>query len=248
MPEEKKGIVISFGRGKNEKVLQIAGPGMEVSPQSVPARSGREVDLVFVIDTTGSMSDKIEGLLQTCGRLVTELVSLSLSHRIAVVAFGDLTVEGDKIVTFEFTEDVSRVTRTLSEIPRFNGGGNEGESSLEALETALNLPFRKNAVKAVLLITDEPALQENLWPKDLIYRLRQSETLAFIVSPAESYYIEMAESTGGTWYKVSAEADFTGLLEMFRKLAARLSEVVADVYKLGNGSVRQYLQLKGPGK
>jgi hypothetical protein len=33
---------------------------------------------------------------------------------------------------------------------------------------------------------------------------------------------------------------------MFQKLAARISSVVSDVYRIGSGSVSKYLQLKPP--
>ena len=112
------------------------------------AATGRGVDLVFVIDTTGSMSDKIESLLATCSRFVEDFNALRLNHRIAIVSFGDLRVPGDRIQNTAFTADVEVTKKSLRHIPRNSGGGNEGESSLEALERALSLPFRSDAVKA----------------------------------------------------------------------------------------------------
>jgi Mg-chelatase subunit ChlD len=248
MPDANKGLVISVGKGDKRQVIQQPGLTIKVQGRAVSTSAGRGIDIVFVIDTTGSMSDKIEGLLATCSRFVDELAKLALSHRIAVVAFGDLTVPGDDITVFEFTDDVQRVKETLSAVPRYGGGGNSGESSLEALDKALALHFRPNVVKALILITDEPALQHEVNAVDLTRRLAQKEMLTFVVSPPEHYYQEMARRTGGVWYQVSANADFTGLIEVFRKLAAKLSSVVADVYRLGNGSVAKYLQIKAPSK
>ena len=68
---------------------------LEIGGQSGGTTSGRGVDLVFVIDTTGSMSDKIESLLATCSRFVEDFNALRLNHRIAIVSFGDLRVPGD---------------------------------------------------------------------------------------------------------------------------------------------------------
>jgi hypothetical protein len=248
MADENKGLVISVGKADKKQVIQHTGPKIKVQGREVSAAGGREIDVVFAIDTTGSMSDKIEGLLATCNRFVDELSKLGLAHRLAVVAFGDLTVPGDDITVFKFTEDIQRVKATLASIPRYGGGGNSGESSMEAVDKALALAFRPGAVKALILITDEPALQHNFRASDITRRLVQSEMLTFVVSPAEDYFQEMAQKTGGTWYQVSAGTDFTGLLEMFKKLAVKLSSVVADVYQLGNGSVSKYLQIKAPGK
>ncbi len=248
MADENKGLMISVGKAEKKQVIKHTGPTIKVQGREVSAAAGRRIDVVFAIDTTGSMSDKIDGLLATCNRFVDELSKLALSHRLAIVAFGDLTVPGDDIAVFKFAEDIQRVKATLAGVPRYGGGGNSGESSMEAIDKALALPFRPGAVKALIVITDEPALQHNLRASDITRRLVQNEILTFVVSPAEDYYQDMARKTGGTWYPVSASTDFTGLLEMFKKLAVKLSSVVADVYRLGNGSVSQYLQLKPPSK
>jgi Mg-chelatase subunit ChlD len=244
MPEENKGLLISVGKAANKHVVQHTGPTIKVQGQAVSASAGRGIDIVFVIDTTGSMSDKIDGLLATCNRFVDELAKLKLSHRISVVAFGDLTVPGDDITVFKFTDDIQQVKHTLTTVPRYGGGANSGESSLEALEKALALPFRPNVVKALMLITDEPALQHQLSAREVTRRFIQKEVLTFVVSPPETYYQDLARQTGGVWYQVSASADFTGLIALFKNLASKLSSVVADVYRLGNGSVSKYLQLK----
>jgi hypothetical protein len=239
-------IAISVNN-KQIKISPSSGPvvRIEASKPSENA-SGGKLDLVFAIDTTGSMSDKIDGLLQTCERFVDELASLSLSHRIAVVAFGDLTVPGDDIVTFGFTSQVEEVKRNLNNVPRYGGGGNEGESSFEALEKAIALPFRPNVVKAIVLITDEPALRHHIAATDLLEHLRRQEILTFVVSPPEDYFQRIARQTGGVWYQVSAQTDFTDLIAMFQKLAARICSVVSDVFRVGSGSVSTYLQLKPP--
>lgn len=248
MGDQNKGLTISIVTAGRKQIVQNPGLAIKVQGQSVSPSAGRGIDLVFVIDTTGSMSDKIDGLLATCNRFVDELAKLGLSHRIAVVAFGDLTVPGDDIVVFKFASDIQHVKTTLQNIPRYGGGGNSGESALEAMDRALSLPYRTNVVKVIVLITDEPALQHQFTPSHVTDRLKRGEMLTFVVSPPLDYYRGMAEQTGGTWYEVSANTDFTGLLEMFKRVATRISSIVADVYSLGNGSVARYLQLKAPSK
>src|SRR3989449_4023349 len=134
---------------------------MEVGRDSAKARA----DLVFVIDTTGSMNDKIDGLIESCQSFVDRLATRRIDWVAAVVGFGDLTVEGDRIVATPFSSSADRVKSLLRGLPRYSGGGNEGESSLEALQAALDQPgYRPDTVKVVVLITDEPALQRRLRP------------------------------------------------------------------------------------
>lgn len=209
---------------------------------------GKEIDLVFVIDTTGSMSNKIEGLLNSCSRFVDEFADLGMNYRMAIVAFGDLNVKRDKIMATGFTENVEVVQKNLRNIPRFSGGGNNGESSLQALEKMMALSFRAGAVKVAILITDEPALQDrNLTVSAVTDQLTRNEILTFVISPSIGYFKEMAKRTGGKWYKVSARTDFRDMLDMFRRVAEQVSQVVSDVYRLGDGSVSGYRKLnEGP--
>ncbi len=235
-----------LGSGREES-RAFARPPRPSDEELLPALRGKRVDLVFVIDTTGSMSDKIKGLLQTCAKFVDRFARLQMDARLAVVAFGDLTVKNDKIVATGFTTSIQTTKNSLQKIPRFSGGGNRGESSLEALQKAMALGFRDEVVKVLLLITDEPALQNrNVRVGDVIAQLREGEFLTFVVSPPERYFKDMAAQTGGKWYKVSANTDFTDLLEMFGDIADRVTDTVTDVYRLGDGKVSDYLRLNPP--
>lgn len=240
-----KGITQTIDR---QQIAAGADDTLEVRREPIDTASGRGVDLVFVIDTTGSMSDKIEGLLATCARFVADFNALGLNHRIAIVSFGDLKVRGDKIQNTAFTNKVEVTQKSLKHIPRNGGGGNEGESSLEALERALSLPFRPDAVKAIVLITDEPAHQDRIRASDLIGRLSERECLVFVAAPSHAYYKEMAKRNGGKWYPIAANTRFDDLLALFKDLAQKVSQVVSDVYRVGDGSVANYLRLKPPEK
>lgn len=236
----------SGGESDSREPARLPRPSDE---ELLPVLRGKRVDLVFVIDTTGSMSDKIKGLLQTAQKFVDRFARLEMDARIAIVAFGDLTVRGDKIVATSFTDNVQTTKNSLQKIPRFSGGGNRGESSLEALQKAMALDFRSGVVKVLLLITDEPALQNrNLNVADVINDLVTREYLTFVVGTKDQYYKEMARASGGKWYLVSAHTDFTDLLKMFGDIADRVTDTVADVYRLGDGSVAGYLQLNPPDK
>jgi len=219
---------------------------LEVRRELGETETGRGVDLVFVIDTTGSMSNKIESLLATCSRFADDFNALHLNHRIAIVSFGDLRVRGDRIQNTAFTADVEVTKKSLKNIPRNSGGGNEGESSLEALDRALSLPFRPDAVKAIVLITDEPADQHQVHADAMIGRLAEREMLVFVASPPHDYYKQLAQRNGGKWYKISAHTNFKDLLDLFKDLARKVSQVVFDVYQVGDGSVADYLRLKPP--
>jgi len=224
--------------------MRIAGEAkvvrMEIGRDSAKARA----DLVFVIDTTGSMNDKIDGLIESCESFVDKLARKRIDWVASVVGFGDLTVEGDRIVATPFSSSADRVKALLRGLPRYSGGGNEGESSLEALQAALDQPgFRRDAIKVVVLITDEPALQRQLRPATLSGRLREAGAIAFVLSPKIKYFRSMAEETGGEWWNVDSGGDFSKILAIFDKIATRVASTVAAVHKLTGGNVKEYLSL-----
>jgi len=213
---------------------------MEVGRDSAKARA----DLVFVIDTTGSMNDKIDGLIESCESFVDKLAAKRIDWVAAVVGFGDLTVEGDRIVATPFSSSAERVKALLRGLPRYSGGGNEGESSLEALQAALDQPgYRPDAMKVVVLITDEPALQRKLRPATLTGRLREAGAIAFVLSPNIKYFRSMAAETGGQWWKVDSGGDFSQILAVFDKIATKVASTLAAVHKLAGGNVKEYLGL-----
>jgi len=247
MQEKNKRTIIALGKTSQQPDgIGIYAGGKKIADTGQPERL---VDLAFVIDTTGSMSDKIEALLNTAQAFVDDFSTLGLDGRIAVVAFGDLTVPGDRIDTTNLTQDINTVKSHLRNVPRFNGGGNNGESSLDALATTMRLAFRKDAVKVILLITDEPALEHhNITAKRVTSDLQTGEFLTFAIAPQLTYYQEMANTTGGQYFDIVAAADFSGILKLFRSVAENISTRASTVHQLAGGSVRQYLALNPPSK
>jgi Mg-chelatase subunit ChlD len=244
MSDKGRSLQITIGKGEAKQVIARGGPEVKVHGETASVSRDRGVDLVFVIDTTGSMDDKIDGLLETCAEFAEELGKLNLDQRMAVISFGDLYVPGDRIEAIPFTEKVSVIKDSLRRIPRNSGGGNEGESSLEAIERALALGFRQDTVKTFILITDEPAHQRNIRAEETTRRLIEKEVLTFVVSPPFRYFKEMAEKTGGIWFQVATDTDFKSILGIFRDLVKVVSAIVTDVHQLGKGSVAKYLKLK----
>jgi hypothetical protein len=213
---------------------------MEMGQDSAKALA----DLVFVIDTTGSMNDKIDALIETCQSFVDKLATRRIDWVAAVVGFGDLTVEGDRIVATPFSSSAERVKALLRGLPRYSGGGNEGESSLEALQAAMDLPgYRPEAMKVVVLITDEPALQKKIRPSAMTGRLREAGVIAFVLSPKINYFRSMAADTGGEWWNVDSGGDFARILALFDKIATRVAATLESVHKLTGGDVKAYLGL-----
>ena len=243
----KATTVVTTGQGTNKSI--IAGKPQVSSQTGKVRNSGNSVDVVFVFDTTGSMDDKIQALLETCAQFVEEAGKMQLDPQFSLISFGDISVQGggDRIeLVVSPTTEIERVKYGLAHIPRNNGFGNDGESCLEAVQEAFKLQYRQGAVKVLILITDEPALQHHIRVGDMIRNLAEREFLVFVVAIDEPYYREMAARNGGVWKRVGANTDLSEILEAFREIAKKVSQIAKDVHLLGKGSVKEYLKLKPP--
>jgi len=129
---------------------------------SDPSRS--QADIVFVLDVTGSMGWAIDGVRRGIGRFADELNQNRIDFRVGLVAFRDLTYPEDEqnglklLETLQFkgspfTSDPDTFRAATARL-RAAGGGDDPESSLEAIGEACNQQFRKSATKVLLLITD----------------------------------------------------------------------------------------------
>lgn len=202
----------------------------------------RMVDTTFVFDTTGSMSSKLESLQQCMVEFVRELATFKLDWRFSLLPFGDLTVPSDLVVgDLPFVTDADAAIRMIRSAPHFSGGGNLGESSLEAMQAAINKPYRKGAVKVIVLLTDEPPLTGQLSAGEINRQLKSGEFICFVASPAGCGFEAMARDNGGKWYLIGPSLNTADLLSFLRQLLKNVSRVSNDVHRLGGGSVARYL-------
>ncbi len=125
-----------------------------------PVASHRpKVDLVFALDTTGSMSGLIAGAKAKIWEIARHAQEGKPAPevRVGLVAYRDV---GDEYVTkvLELTSDLDSVYATLTDF-RAGGGGDNPEHVLKGLNDAVNaMPWSSdpNAVKLIYLVGDAP--------------------------------------------------------------------------------------------
>lgn len=116
------------------------------------------LDIVFVLDVTNSMDPQIQGVRNGVGQFVKALRDKELDVRIGLVAFRDILFDDVpfEILKFNgdpFTTDTKVFAGEVGKLKAM-GGGDDPESSLDAMDKAASLPFRDNALRVLLLITD----------------------------------------------------------------------------------------------
>lgn len=119
--------------------------------------SGSKVDVVFAVDTTGSMGGLIDGAKRTVWSIASHIrtIDQNADVRIGLVAYRDL---GDDYVTKDFalTTDMDAVFAELSSYSA-SGGGDTPENVDAALHDAVHkMQWRTGAKKMIFLVGDAP--------------------------------------------------------------------------------------------
>jgi len=159
---------------------------------------GGDIDIVFVIDTTGSMSDDITAVKDFAGEFVDLLTASATSYRFALVTYRDHPEHtGDPSdypsrVDLNFTDDPNAIVNSINAIS-VNGGGDFAESVYSGLMEGIGLSWRPGVKKMVLQLGDapphDPEPVTGLIADDVV-------AAAFAVDPAEVYVLDV--SSGGT--------------------------------------------------
>ncbi len=121
-------------------------------PEPIP------LDVLFVLDTTGSMGKEIERLKKTIEIINLNLASLSSKPqvRFGMVLYKD---RGDEYVTrtIPLTNDLDAFQQELNKV-HASGGGDEPEDLQSALADAVQkVSWNRDGIRLVFVITDAPA-------------------------------------------------------------------------------------------
>jgi Mg-chelatase subunit ChlD len=119
------------------------------------ALSGRKtaaLDVVFILDITGSMQPFIDGLKKKCIEFADVVKRQGYDCRLGLIAFGDVEIN-EPFTIYPPTADVALFQERVANLRLLNGG-DEPESTVEALGQALELTFRPEARVCFVHITD----------------------------------------------------------------------------------------------
>lgn len=141
------------------------------------------VDVIFLIDTTGSMEPYIQGVQRKCHAFADQIRDAGVNCRLGLVGFGDVE-RGEPIFSANPTDDVTKFQSLVGQIPRTQGG-DIPESSVEALRTALAMSFRPKASICFVHVTDASCHHPEELP--IVAREMQSRGIVtFILSDGDN--------------------------------------------------------------
>lgn len=201
-----RGVTAEFARGA-DVAITIDEPQEVLSP--VP------LDVAFLLDATGSMSDEIDRLKQTIDTVAERVAALDPAPdvRFAMTLYRD---EGDAFVTstYDFTSDVAEFQAALSRVVA-DGGGDYPEALDEGLADVLAAPTWRSAddaIQLVFLVADAPPQVTRQvtagYPESVRAAIERGVKLFPIASSesddqAEAVFRQIAQATGAPFVFLS---------------------------------------------
>ena len=164
------------------------------------------LDIVFIIDRSGSMGDDINNVKSNINAFVNQLEAEGITYRLGLVSY-----ERNPF-TYPMTSDVSQFKQNLSSI-HVDGGT---ENGLDAIMTAMNdYTFEYRAIKYFVLIGDEKIYSSHnrYDDQDIINELNDNDIIltAVGINRVEEEYSNIAYSTNGMYLDLNT--DFGNNLE-----------------------------------
>jgi len=194
----------------------------------------KTLELVFVLDTTGSMGGLIEGAKQRIWGIVNEVMQTPArpSVRVGLVAYRDL---GDQYVTqvLPLTNDLDKVYTTLMEY-RADGGGDGPENVRRALSEGVRTAGWSKAsgttAQIIFLVGDAPPHDDYLQEPDTLSTAAEAVASGMIVNTIQcgsdeqtrSVWQQIARRGEGQYFTIAQDG---GVINVATPYDARLSEL-----------------------
>lgn len=171
-----------------------------------------DVDIVFVVDTTGSMGGVIGSVRNNLNAIVDNLATSTRSFRVGVVSYRDFSERTGSSIDYParvetpFTSDRTAISDAIASLTP-NGGGDFPESVLSGMDAGLGLSWRAGVTKVMVVIGDAPPLGppepiSGLTADDIVSRALAIDPVqifaADVGSLASPDVVTITDGTGGT--------------------------------------------------
>ena len=193
---------------------------------STPTSGARPVDIVFAIDTTGSMAPYISSVVTSATAIVQALSSAGANFRIGIVDYKDSDFgcpDYDATTDLNFSTDASTIQASLSSLVGkvYPGSGcDPPEDVYSGVNLALGFPWRTGTTKAVIVMGDAPGHDPE--PHSGL-TLATVTANAKAVDPAQVYSVlvgddpdahafdqALADATGGQTFDATGDPSLAG--------------------------------------
>ena len=172
----------------------------ELTDDIIASSGGLPIDVVFVVDASGSMQDNINAVAEHLAQMTDAYTASEIDYRLGLTHFNMvLNSQQNNIQVFQLLQDLSIYKRRLYEIVPTGD-----ENALDAIAASLTqMRFRTNTVKHLIVVTDEPFTSLQGHNVDtIIKRCQVNELYVNVLGNDIPEHRLLATKTGGSWHAV----------------------------------------------
>ncbi|WP_051620491.1 S-layer homology domain-containing protein [Paenibacillus sp. UNC451MF] len=181
----------------------------ELTTESATVEKG-QADIVFILDTTGSMGSTINNVKSNIINFVDKLDGDKVSVRLGLVEYKDIIEDGPSSTkTIGWYTDPEQFKNKVSGIDVY-GGGDLPESSVDALEEARRMQFRKNVTQFMVLVTDADYKEETRFEEvksmnEEIALIQKDGIITSVIGSSydKNRYGDLYQKTDGLWADIT---------------------------------------------
>ncbi|WP_434777888.1 vWA domain-containing protein [Neisseria sp. Ec49-e6-T10] len=222
-------------------------------PLAVIPKQEKTIEIVFVIDTTGSMGGLIEGAKTKVWSIINDVMQNQRSAakvKVGLVAYRD---RGDEYVTqvTPLSENLDQIYTTLMGF-KAQGGGDTPEDVRMALRDALaqggwSKP-EKNISQIIFLVGDAPSHRDYKDVPDVITTTKAAKAKGIIVNTIQCGSIKgtadewrtIAQYGGGEYFAIAQTGGVVTINTPYDQELVRLNTQLGKMYvPVGNAAKRQ---------
>ncbi|MGB3205336.1 MAG: VWA domain-containing protein [Crinalium sp.] len=198
----------------------------------------RQADVMFVLDCTGSMQGEIDAIRDAITAFADTIESDGVRVRVGLVEFRDRLInEEHRVLTFSgepFTNNSAAFRKEIAALIA-TGGGDEPESSLDAIMLALRQPFNPDSNKVIVLVTDAPPHIPDKETKNIEQVIAKIHSVGvqqlYLVIPTQDsnsqVYLKLLEGTRGLAFELGKGEDFRSRAESFKRTLMSLGKTIS---------------------
>ena len=198
-----------------------------------------KIDVVFALDTTGSMGGLIQAAKEKIWSIATTMAQAKPAPeiRMGLVAYRD---RGDEYITrvIDLSADLDSIYATLMDF-RANGGGDGPESVNQALHDAvhqISWSQEKDAYKVVFLVGDAPPHMDYQDDVKFPQTLKAAQSRGIVVNTIQAgnngstrdVWMKIAQAGYGQYAQVSQSGNAVAIRTPFDDKLATLSKKLDD--------------------
>lgn len=218
--------------------IDAASLARSIMKKSSVLQGKRKADVMFVLDCTGSMQGEINAIRDAITGFADTINSDGVRVRVGLIEFRDRLIDEEhRVLRFDgevFTNNPDVFRREVSKL-KADGGGDEPESSLDALMLALRQPFATDGNKVIVLITDAPPHVPDKETKNIEKVVAEIQSIGiqqiYLVMRTEDsssqIYLKLLEGTKGMAFDIGKGDDFRTRAEHFRKTLMALGKTIS---------------------